>query len=225
MKKLISFFLAAALLLAVLPVGLPASAAETVDFTDVPTGSWYELAVRWALENGITAGVGNGQFGPNQIVTRGQVVTMLWRLEKAPDPAGTAAFSDVTEGQWYGKAVLWAAENQIVAGYPSGVFAPNRAISRQELVTILFRYAKFLDSGLAAPNQDLSIYTDAGDLFGYALEPMRWAVANGIVSGTSSNTLSPKGTANRAQLVQMLYRWLAKPDNGSGWDLPYIPAP
>ena len=225
MKKLISFLLAAALLLAVLPVGFSAAAAETPDFTDVPDGAWYALAVRWAVENGITAGVAPGKFGPNLVVTRAQAVTMLWRLENAPEPAGTAAFSDVPENQWYSKAVLWAAEHQIVAGYPGGVFSPNRAISRQELVTILYRYAKFKDSSLTAPDLDLSVYTDANELSSFALEPMRWAVGNGIVSGTSKYTLSPKGSANRAQLVQMLYGWLGKSGSGGGWDLPFIPTP
>lgn len=225
MKKLISFLLAAALLLTVLPVGLNAAAAVTTDFTDVPDGAWYALAVRWAAKNGITAGVAEGKFGPGRVVTRGQVVTMLWRLEGSPEPAGTASFTDVTERQWYGKAAFWAAENQIVAGYPGGTFVPKRPISRQELVTILYRYAQHKDSSITAPNQDLSAYTDANELFSYALKPMRWAVANGIVSGTSDRTLSPKGTASRAQLVQMLYRWLGKNNGGGDWDLPFIPKP
>ena len=104
-------------------------------------------------------------------------------------------------------------------GYPGGYFSPDNSVSRQDLVTILFRYAQFKNSGVTAPNTDLSGYSDFKQLGSYAQAPMRWAVGNQIVSGTSSTTLSPKGTATRAQLVQMLYRWLYK----SSWELPFIP--
>ena len=194
------------------PAFIPLSAHESAPFTDVVSGSWYEEAVLWAYENNITSGVGDHQFGPNQTVTRGQVVTMLWRIEESPMVESETTFSDVADGKWYTDAVVWAAANEIVAGYPDGTFAPNQNITRQELVTILFRYAGKKDPAAEAPEDvDLSGYSDAEQISTFAVAPMRWAVGTGVVSGTSSTTLSPKGTATRAQLVQMLYRWLAKP--------------
>lgn len=237
MKKTIASVLLAMLLVTILPISALGTEAVASVFSDVPAGSWYEEAVLWAAENGITSGVGEGTFGPSLEVTRGQVVTMLWRIECSPEPAGSAAFTDVPDGKWYSEAVAWAAENNIVAGYPGNVFAPNRAISRQELVTILYRYGTHKDNSVTAPNTDLSGYADYGDVSSFALEAMCWAVGNGIVNGTSASTLSPKGTATRAQLVQMLYRWLAESENGGEtttdpteptgdeWELPFIPNP
>ena len=225
---------------------------ETASFADVAPGSWYEEAVRWAVEHNVTSGVGEGMFGPNQNVTRAQVVTMLWRIENSPVIACTVTFSDVADGAWYTDAVAWAAERKIVAGYPGGAFAPSQTITRQELVTILFRYAKLRTPERKAPEGiKLDAYSDVDRVAAFAFEPMRWAVGTGVVNGTSATTLSPKGTATRAQLVQMLYRWLSKPTEegetppepdptepaptepdpteptptGDDWELPFLPNP
>ena len=235
MKRSVALFVAAGLVFAMVPVivGAVATNTNTLDsntpaleapaveplsvqasapFADVVPGSWYEEAVLWAYENNITSGVGDHLFGPNQTVTRGQVVTMLWRIEESPIVESETTFSDVADRKWYTDAVAWAAASEIVAGYPDGTFAPNQNITRQELVTILFRYAGKKAPAAEAPEDvDLSGYSDAGQISAFAMVPMRWAVGTGVVSGTSSTTLSPKGTATRAQLVQMLYRWLAKP--------------
>ena len=238
MKKLIAFILIAVLVAASVPTVIWAAAPEapaaeeTAPFTDVPPGSWYEEAVLWAAENNITSGVGDHLFGPNQTVTRAQVVTMLWRIEDSPAAESTVTFSDVPDGKWYSDAVAWAAANELVAGYPNGTFAPGKDITRQELVTILFRYAKYKDPATAAPEDvDFSAYSDAGQIASFASDAMRWAVGTGVGHGTSDTTLSPNGTATRAQLVQMLYRWLAKPgedddpSSGGDWELPVIPNP
>lgn len=220
MKKILSLLVLAALLLAI----LPGTASAASGFSDVPSGSWYEQAVIWATNKGITTGIGDGKFGPNLYVSRGQVVTMLWRMEGGPKASGNGGFTDVKTGTWYTEAVVWAAKNSIVNGYPGNLFVPDRKISRQELVTILFRYAKYKNKNVKVPNTNLSVYTDAGNISSFALDPMRWAVGNEIVSGTTGNTLSPIGTATRAQFVQMLYRWLGS-SSGSGWELPFIPTP
>ena len=218
MKRIISIVLLSALLLTAM--SFTASAAS--GFSDVPAGSWYEKAVLWATKQGIATGVSEGKFGPNQPVTRGQVVTMLWRMEGSPKASGSGGFSDVKSGVYYAEAVVWAAKNSLVNGYPNGTFVPNRKISRQELVTILYRYAEYRGKSVAAPSTSFSAFTDADKVASYALAPMRWAVGNGIVSGTTASTLSPSGAATRAQFVQMLYRWLG--DNTGSWDLPIIPA-
>lgn len=218
MKRIISLAILSALLLTAITV--TASAAS--GFSDVSERSWYEKAVIWATEKGITTGVGEGKFGPNQSVTRGQVVTMLWRMEGSPKASGSGGFSDVKSGAWYAEAVVWAAKNSLVNGYPNGAFVPNRKISWQELVTILYRYAEYRGKSVAAPGTDFSGFTDADNISAYALEPMRWAVGNGIIIGTTAGTLSPTGAATRAQFVQMLYRWLG--DNSGSWALPIIPA-
>ena len=237
MKRITACIILAVLLLASLPLTAIGEASSAPEFSDVPAGCWYEQAVLWASENGITSGVGEGKFGPNLEVTRGQVVTMLWRIESSPEPSGRAAFSDVPDGKWYSNAVDWASANHIVAGYPGNIFAPNRVITRQELVTILYRYAQYKDNSVAAPDTDISYYSDYAEISDFAVEAMRWAVGNGIVNGTSATTLCPKGTATRAQLVQILYRWLSAPEEtpvdsteptestGDDWELPFIPNP
>ncbi len=216
MKKILAMLLTVLLTLSLL--ALPAAA---VSFSDVPAGCWYEEAVYWAVENNITAGVGNGKFGPNLELTRGQVVTMIWSIQGKPNPSGSSPFSDVPTGLWYSNAVIWAAEKGIVAGLPGGVFKPNQNITRQDLVAILYRYAKFKYGSVSAPSNALQGYSDASKVASYAREGMCWAVANRIVSGTSATTLSPLGTASRCQLVQMLYSWLKDDD----WTLPFIPKP
>ena len=139
MKKIVSRVLSCILVLLLLASMGSVFAAS--GFSDVSPGCWYEAAVNWAVSQNVTAGVGNGKFGPNQTVTRAQVVTMLWRLANSPEPAGAAAFSDVAADRWYSKAIAWAAEAHIVSGYPSGRFAPNKGITREDLVTILYSFA------------------------------------------------------------------------------------
>ena len=217
MKRTIAILLATVLLLSL----CPAKSYANELFSDVPSGCWYEEAVAWAVEHQMTSGVGDGKFGPNVSVTRAQVVQMLWKHQNSPAASEDAPFSDVPNGKWYSAAVAWAAEKKIVAGLTDGTFRPNKDISREELVTILYSYARYLDSTVTAPNLDLSGYEDADSIASYAKAAMRWAVANGIVSGTSPTKLSPKAGATRAQLVQMLYRFLG--NNPDEWELPIQP--
>ena len=210
MKKTVALLLAMCLLAAAIPLAAA--------FSDVPAGSWYAQAVNWAVARGITDGVGDDQFGPNLKVTRAQAVTMLWRIAGAPTTAGGTGFPDVAANKWYAQAVAWSKAHNIASGYADGSFGPSRPVTRQELATFLYRFACYRDPNLTVPEVDLSGYADAGRISSYALEAMRWAVGNHIISGTSATTLSPRGTATRAQLVQMLYSWLK-----TNWELPFIP--
>ena len=213
-RRLLCLALAATLLLAGLP--LSAAAATASSYPDVKATSWYAYAVEWATRqqsiNGyevqIINGYEDGTFGPNKDVTRAQMVKMLWSLEGRPQ-VETESFSDIREGTWFAPAVNWASANDVVNGYEDHTFRPNHSASREQLVTILYKYARLRGADLSA-RADLSGFSDAGLVSSYALTPMQWAVAEGLINGTTSTTLSPQSTASRAQVVSILYRWLAE---------------
>ena len=150
-------------------------------------------------------GVGDNLFAPNSQTTRAQLVTILYRLAGEPEPGGDSGFSDVAAGTWYTDAVAWAAENGIVNGTTDTTFAPGEDITREQLVTVLYRYAesKGYDVNVSA---DLSGYPDAGQVQDYAQPAMAWAVAEGIVEGVDGN-LNPTGDATRAQIATILMRF------------------
>ncbi len=175
-------------------------------FTDAKTSAWYHDGVHWAIENGVMNGVGNGKFAPNDTTTRAQVVTMLWRLEGSPAYVGMSEFSDVDNEEWYGPAIRWASAEGIVNGY-DGKFAPNDPVTREQLVTILYRYAQYkkLDVSVGKDTNILS-YDDAFDVHEWAMAAMQWACGSGIVNGIGTN-LEPAGDASRAQVATMLWRF------------------
>ena len=180
--------------------------AETpLPFTDVMEGDWFYDAVVYAYETGLMDGVGDNLFAPNSQTTRAQLVTILYRLAGEPEPGGDSGFSDVAAGTWYTDAVAWAAENGIVNGTTDTTFAPGEDITREQLVTVLYRYAesKGYDVNVSA---DLSGYPDAGQVQDYAQPAMAWAVAEGIVEGVDGN-LNPTGDATRAQIATILMRF------------------
>ena len=180
--------------------------AETpLPFTDVTEGDWFYDAVRYAYETGLMDGVGDSLFAPNSETTRAQLVTILYRLAGEPEPGGDSGFSDVAAGTWYADAVAWAAENGIVNGTTDTTFAPGEDITRQQLVTILYRYAESKGYDVSA-SADLSGYPDAGQVQDYAQPAMAWAVAEGIVEGVDGN-LNPTGDATRAQIATILMRF------------------
>ena len=180
--------------------------AETpLPFTDVTEGDWFYDAVRYAYETGLMDGVGDNLFAPNSETTRAQLVTILYRLAGQPAVSGDLIFTDVEAGTWYADAVAWAAENGIVNGTTDTTFAPGEDITREQLVTVLYRYAesKGYDVSVSA---DLSGYPDAGQVQDYAQPAMAWAVAEGIVEGVDG-TLNPAGNATRAQIATILMRF------------------
>ena len=181
------------------------SQPEPLPFTDVAESDWFYDAVRYAYENGLMDGVGDSLFAPNSETTRAQLVTILYRLEGQPAVSGDLPFTDVEAGTWYANAVLWAAQNGIVNGVSDTEFAPGDDLTRQQLVTILYRYAEAKGCDVSA-SADLSGYPDAGQVQDYAQPAMAWAVAEGIVEGMDGN-LNPAGNASRAQIATILMRF------------------
>ena len=181
-------------------------AEAPLPFPDVTEGDWFYDAVRYAYENGLMDGVGDNLFAPNSDTTRAQLVTILYRLEGQPAPSGDSGFSDVAAGTWYTDAVAWAAENGIVNGVSETEFAPGKDITREQLATILFRYAEAKGYDVSA-RVDLSAYPDANQIQSYAAESVAWAVAEGLIQGFEDNTLRPAGNATRAQIATILMRF------------------
>ena len=167
-------------------------------FADVPANSYYADAVLWAAKNGITGGIGNGLFGPNQPCTRAQIVTFLWRAAGSPEPKAMSSFSDVSADSYYAKAVAWAVENGITTGTGDGKFSPDATCTREQSVTFLFRaIGKLVDS--KAEFSD--VLTDS-----YYANAVAWAVENGVTNGIGDGLFGPDNSCTRAQIVTFLFR-------------------
>lgn len=168
-------------------------------FYDVPNGAYFYEAVKWAVENGITTGVGNDLFAPEQPCTRAQIVTFLWRAAGSPEPKSTAAgMTDVVPGSYYAKAVAWAVENGITTGTAEGTFSPDATCTRAQAVTFLARAQNAKATGKTAFSD---VPADS-----YFADAVAWAQANGVTTGTSETTFSPDSDCTRAQIVTFLYR-------------------
>ena len=174
-------------------------------YTDVDTTQWYHEGVDYVIANGMMNGTGTNIFEPNATTTRGMIVTILYRLEKEP-AAGTSPFTDVDAGQWYAKAVAWAAANGVVNGTSPTTFNPNDPITREQMAAILYRYASFKGYDVTA-KADLAGFTDAAQISDYAKDPMAWANKAGLIGGVSATTLQPQGSATRAQVATILMRF------------------
>ena len=167
-------------------------------FADVPANSYYADAVLWAAKNGITGGIGNGLFGPNQPCTRAQIVTFLWRAAGSPEPKAMSSFADVSTDAYYAKAVAWAVENGITTGTGDGKFSPDATCTRAQSVTFLFRaIGKLVDS--KAEFSD--VLTDS-----YYANAVAWAVENGVTNGIGDGLFGPDNSCTRAQIVTFLFR-------------------
>lgn len=184
------------------------AAGDAFPFTDVPTSAWFYDSVRNVYENYIMNGVSPTLFQPNGTMSRAMVATVLWRLEGEPEMDDTSVFTDVPRGQWYTQAITWAYEQGIITGYGGGRFGPQDNVTRQQLAAMLFRYAKTMDLD-GGERATLSAYRDQGQVADWAREAFAWAVAKGHITGTSPTTLSPTGTATRAQCAAILTRMLA----------------
>ncbi len=179
---------------------------EPLPFTDVAESDWFHDAVQYVYDNGLMDGVGEGQFAPNATTNRAMVVTILYRLAGEPDVSGQSDFTDVASGQWYSNAVAWAAEKGIVNGISETEFAPSGDLTREQLATVLYRYAE--DQGYdGSASADLSGFPDAGDIQDYATEALSWAVAEGLLQGFEDDSLQPQSTATRAQIATILMRF------------------
>lgn len=187
----------------------PTSAAPMVgSFTDVRTNDWFAGAVEYVVNNGLFSGVSDTSFAPNDPVTRGMLVTVLWRAAGEPS-SSASAFADVPADAWYAKAVAWANANGIVQGYDASTFAPDDRITREQLAAIFQRYAGF--KGMETSGRgDLSQFGDTGALSNWAQEGVSWAVGAGLISGKGDGVLDPQGATTRAEAAVILQRFLEK---------------
>ena len=212
-KKLLSALLSAALC-----AGMCVTAfAAGPTFTDVPATHWAYTAVEKASEAGLMNGYGGTLFGQNDPITRGQMVQILYNYY-GEDCGTNSGFSDVPASAWYAKAVTWASKKGVVSGYSNGTFGPDNQLTREQMVTILYNVADKPETNPSAISQ----YSDYHQVASYAADGFAWAVSNKVVSGTSSTTLSPRGTATRAQVAVILVRYL---ENVEGVKFPEVTIP
>ena len=186
---------------------LKTAGCPSTNFTDVEENGWYHTGVDFMVKNGFMNGVADDAFDVDGNLTRAQLVTILYRIAGEPESTATNPFADVADGQWYTNAVIWAAENGIVKGVNTTTFAPNDQITREQIATILFRYAK-----AEKVEGKLAGFSDAGKVSDYAADAMAWAVEQGLINGISESDgktyLAPQETATRAQIAVILMRYL-----------------
>ena len=188
--------------------GKPAVNAEG-KFPDVPAGQWYYDAVDFVTRYGFMNGMDAGAFNAGGNVNRAQFVTILYRIAGEPEVTIDNPFVDVPAGQWYTNAVLWAFEKGITTGADENHFNPGGTLVRQNMVTFLLRFANTMGIDTTA-RADLSGYADANQIMPHAQDAMAWAVAEGIISGMSADTLGPNGLANRAQIATIISRFVPR---------------
>ncbi|MCI7473123.1 MAG: S-layer homology domain-containing protein [Clostridiales bacterium] len=184
-------------------------------FADVKAGEWFYNAVKYVYDNKLMDGISATTFAPFMTTNRGMVVTILWRLEGQPKAENTLPFSDVESGMWYTDAVNWAASQGIVKGYSDTVFASDDTVTREQLATILYRYAQGKGYDVSAAG-DLTAFSDSADVSAWAAEAMEWAVGSKLLSGKGGNILDPTGTATRAEVAQILMNFCQVLETGLG---------
>ena len=175
-------------------------------FDDVKEGIWYDEAATYVYENGIMAGTAKKTFDPNKPFSRAMLAQIIYAIAEKPAVSGASTFKDVPAGKWYTNAVTWCASKGIVSGYPDGTFKPDASIKRQEMATILRKYAEVSGKDVKATG-DLSKFSDQAKVSNYARTAMSWAVGNNMISGTKQGStilLDPQGTATRAQAAVIL---------------------
>ena len=207
-RKLLSLFLAAVMLLGAFVMSIPASAKLSFNDTD---GHWATEAIEYVVNNGLMNGVGDGSsFAPDMSLTRGMVVTVLYRANGSPNMGFMNVFLDVKEGTYYDKAAEWAYNNGIVTGTSKTTFAPNGDVTREQMATFLYRFANYM--GYSTDNKaDLSNFPDEGKVGSWAKDALAWANANGLITGSKGSDgvvrLDPQGKATREQVATILMRF------------------
>lgn len=197
LRRFLSCLLAVTMLLA---LGVTASAAE---FTDVPAGSDYAEAVQWASDNGYIYGYGDGRFGVNDNVTRAQLAAIFHRAAGTPAASGTSRFSDAEAGAYYINALNWAETAGLIAGYPDGRFGVGDPVTRQQVATILWRWA-------GSPAASAENYSDENAISAYAQTAVDWSRSNGIIAARSDGRFAPTDNATRGEIVSALYNYMGK---------------
>lgn len=174
-------------------------------FKDLDPAAWYHDGIHFCLEKGIMNGTGNGIFDTVGSTSRAMIVTILYRIEGEPAVTAANSFADVPDGQWYTGAVLWAAENKIVEGFEDGTFRPAGDITREQMATILYRYARTRGQGFTGTWSSRLDHPDAAEISSWADEAMHWCVMNGIINGRDGK-LVPGGIASRAEAATLIQR-------------------
>jgi hypothetical protein len=182
--------------------------AEWVNpFTDVKSTDWFYSAVKYVSQNSLMSGTTATTFEPNTSMTRAMLVTVLYRLEGKPAVTGTNSFADVKSGEWYTDAVLWANMNNIVTGFGGDLFGTNDVVTREQLAAILYRYAQYKGYDVTK-TASLTAFTDAGSISSWAQTAVQWAVAEGLITGTTATALSPATGASRGTVATILMRFI-----------------
>lgn len=181
-------------------------------FADVSKNEWFYDSVLYAYTNSIMNGVGNGRFNPDGSTNRAMIVTILYRLAGSEKSSSANPFEDVASNQWYTDAVIWAAENGIVSGYGDGRFGPVDNITREQLATILYNYARFKGWNVSK-SADLSAFIDGTQISTWAQSAVAWANAEGLINGRTADTIAPAGNATRAETATILMRFSEKFNN------------
>lgn len=191
-------------------------AVPIVNFTDVDSTDWYADAVRFVAESGLMIGMENNAFAPNVCTDRGMLATILYRIEGCPDVSGlTEPFTDVEDDDWYADAVVWAYSTDIVKGTSETTYSPKVDITREQIAAMLYRYAEYKGDDVSiGENTNLLSYPDAEKISDYAIPAMQWAIDEGLIQGIPADNdtvlLAPKDNATRAQIAEILMRFLTK---------------
>ena len=176
-------------------------------FTDLSDDAWYSDSAKYVLENGLMKGVTDTTFAPNENVTRAMLVTVLYRAENEPATNRSIPFSDVDMDAYYANAVSWAKQNGIVNGVTENEFAPDESITREQIATIIMRYAVYKGMDAVTLEENLH-FADTDEISDYAISSMNWAVGAGLINGKSESTLAPKDNATRIEVAAILHRFM-----------------
>lgn len=173
---------------------------------DVSYDDWFFKATGYCMHYNLMMGTGSTTFSPDANTTRAMIVTLLYRMEGQPSVSAASTFSDVPASQWYSDAITWASDNGIVKGVGDGLFAPTADITREDLISIFYRYANYKQWDVSASG-DISGFSDQGSIRNYSLEPIQWGVGIGLISGMPDGTIQPQGSASRAMSAMFLMRF------------------
>lgn len=209
MKKIIESF-SIVLLITLLLGLLPCFARNTTSvFTDVPEHEWFAESIEYVKDKGLMNGITVTTFEPQTSITRGMIVTIIYRLERSPKVNGELQFSDVNPTYYYCTPIIWASENGIVNGYSKDTFAPDDEITREQFATILYRYAKKKGINVSYDDEKVNLtnYEDEKKISDYAVNAISWAKETGIIKGVTVTTLEPQGKATRAQAATIFMRF------------------
>ncbi len=218
-KKLISLLLVCTLVLGMIP-GAALAADTGSPFKDVKTTDWFFDAVQYAYDHDLMSGTGNNNFSPSETTTRGMMVTILHNMEGKP-AAGRPDFTDVLAGEWYAAPVAWASAHGIVSGYGNGKFGPNDPITREQMVTILYQYARYKNYELTVTG-DISTFDDYDKTSAYAVTPFNWAIGKDLIAGVGNNLLDPTGNAERSHIAAIMKSFCEKVAENQSTEEPSI---